>query len=995
MDKKLLDSLNNLSVALEAIGQALASKKEPTAPSAQALKSGNFIEQITQINKGVKSLKKDTEKILANQQTILAMSKKGDKKAEAAEGIGKDKEKQKSIKDGLGVIMLMAVAILALGLAFKIVGSVNFLSVIAISTAILLLSIAFANVQKVLKKVGFTPKDGINFVLAVVSMSIGVAASSWILSTVKPIGLAQLFTTIFISAAFAAVAFGMNKMLEAFKGKNPKDIALATLSLPIILPAIALGIALSSYALQLVKPIGLAQLFTTLFISAAFAVVAYGMNKMLAAFKGKNPKEIALATLSLPIILPAIALGIALSSYALQLVKPIGLAQFFTTLFIAFAFTVIAFSLSTMMKAFGGKSMKEIATLALGLVIVLPAIALAIMISSHILSLSKPIETALLVKMLALGVVLAGIVLVLSPALVILKKVGIGTLLMGGLALVIVAAAIAASSWVLSFGNYSKYPPLAWVTSVSIAMVVFGLGMAALGVLGPIGLAQMLFGGIAVLMVAGAIVGASYILGTGKYDKYPSYDWAAGVGLVMTVFGSSMLVLGSFILGTLGLGGLALIAGAGAVLLIADTIVQSADIFRRGNFTGGPKKEWAEGVSLAIGAFAPVYGMLMSQNIMSTLFGGGVSPDKFAQAIRTISMGIVDAANFFNGPEAKVAFEGGPSKRWAEGVGLAIGAFAPVYQVLAASSGWFSSGPSVDDMRKAIMTISQGIVDAANFFGKNTASFDVSKVPSKKWGENVGAAISAFSPVFKQMSDDSGWFTSGDKVVASMGKAILITANSIAGVSLLLAKGDYTKTIPVAWMKNATLSLMQFSLLSKIMSGPDTGLAGIVNSLTGKMDPMSKAADGIAKLSIAYSKLANSLGKFSGVISTIDVEKLSAFRSLTGNLALLSLMDAEMFSSMLDKLEEKAGTFTDIVKEFEKQQAATPGAVVGKKPGGGAVAAGKKSDSDILGEKLDRIAASLSDIQTVVGSNGTLKSYMDSLGKEANIGGNSHAPGYR
>jgi hypothetical protein len=563
-------------------------------------------------------------------------------------------------------------------------------------------------------------------------------------------------------------------------------------------------------------------------------------------------------------------------------------------------------------------------------------------------------------------------------------------------------------------------------------------------------------------MVAGAIVGVSHILSAGKYEKGPTTEWASGVGIVMTVFGFSMLTLGTFILGTFGLGYLALAAGSAASLLIADTIVKSADIFRKGNFTGGPKKEWSEGVAMAIGAFSPVYGMLMANGIMKIFGGGGVGPDEFAAAIRTISTGIVDAANYFN--TAKTAFAGGPDKRWAEGVGLAIGAFAPVYEVLAANSGWFKSGVSPEDMKKAIMTISTGIVDAARFFGSNVAVFDLAKVPKKEWGEGVGAAIGAFAPIFKQMSEDSGWFTSGDEVVQSMSNAILAISGSIirvallfnkvdpgvwkktgpteswsngiksslevivsiykslvdadididdidsysmslikmsasvAGISKLLSKGDYSKTIPVAWMKNATITLMQFSNLSKMLTDGGGGVAGAIAGLFnkgGSLDPISKAADGIAKLSIAYTKLANSLGKFSGVINTLDVDKLTAFKSLTGNLALLSMMDSELFSSMLDTLEERAGTFTDIVKDFEKQQAETPGTTVGKKPGGGAVTTDKKSDSVVLGEKLDRIAANLADIQTVVGSSGSLKSYMDSLGKEANIGGNNNSPNYR
>ena len=992
MDKQLLSALNNLSVALDKIGQALASKKETASPVSNALKGGNFIEQINQIHQGVKDLKKDTQKILSNQQTILAMSKQKGDKTDIASKLGQDKEKQQFVKDGLGIVLLMATAILALGVAFKLVGSVDFLSVIAISTSIVVLSIVFANVHTVLKKVGFTPKDGLNFVLAVVSISVGLAASSWILSTVKPIGLAQFFTTLFIAGAFAIIASGMNNMISAFKGKSAKEIALAVISLPIILPAIAMGIAMSSWALQMVSPISLAQFFTTLFIAGAFTVIAYGMNGLIKAFGGKSPKEIALAAIGLPIILPAIAIGIAMSSWALQLVKPINLAQFFTTLFIAGAFAIIAFSLNSLIKAFQGKDIKDIIKVSLGLVLVLPAIALAITLSSYILSAAKPIPLSNLFNILVLGAILAGIALVLSPALAIISKISVGDLLKGGLAIVIVAATIMVSSLILSVGNYGKYPDWKWALGVGLSLLAFSPAIVALGfiAMSGVGALAIVAGAAMVLVVAATIVGSSFILAAGKYDKYPTLDWASGVGIVMTVFGFAMLTLGTFILGTFGLGALALKAGSEAVYMISDTIVKSADILNKGNFTGGPKKEWAEGVALAIGAFSPVYGMLMANSIFK-IFGGGVGPDDFAKAIRVISQGIVDAATFFN--NASVAFAGGPKKEWAEGVGLAIGAFAPVYQVLAANSGWFKSGVSVDDMKAAIMTISEGIVAVAKFFSGNIASFDLNKVPKKEWGEGVGAAIGAFAPLFKQMSEDD----LDQKTISSYNTSLLMISSSISRISRILSLGDYTKTIPASWMKNAIGALMQFATLSKSLNGANSGLSGIFSSLfnKGSMDPIAKSADSIVKLSIAYNKLADSLGKFSGVVNTLDSEKLNSFKSLTGNIALLSLMDAELFGSMMDALEDRAGSFTDIVKQFEKQQSETPGTVVGKKENGAAVVTEKKSDTDILGEKLDRIAFSLADIQTVVGSNGTLKSYMDSLGKESNIGNNSNSPNYR
>ena len=80
MDKKLLDSLNNLSLALEDIAAALKDKGEANSATAKALKGGDFIKEIKEINVGVKQLQKDTKQILANQQTIMKMGSKRKKK---------------------------------------------------------------------------------------------------------------------------------------------------------------------------------------------------------------------------------------------------------------------------------------------------------------------------------------------------------------------------------------------------------------------------------------------------------------------------------------------------------------------------------------------------------------------------------------------------------------------------------------------------------------------------------------------------------------------------------------------------------------------------------------------------------------------------------------------------------------------------------------------------------------------------------------------------
>jgi hypothetical protein len=132
MDKKLLDSLSNLSLALENIASALKDKREASSGTANAIKGGDFVKEIKEIHIGIKSLQKDSKQILANQQTIMKMGKQGSgKKESVAEDLGKDKKSQKNFKEGIGVILLIAVAVLAIGVAFKLVGKVNFLSVIA------------------------------------------------------------------------------------------------------------------------------------------------------------------------------------------------------------------------------------------------------------------------------------------------------------------------------------------------------------------------------------------------------------------------------------------------------------------------------------------------------------------------------------------------------------------------------------------------------------------------------------------------------------------------------------------------------------------------------------------------------------------------------------------------------------------------------------------------------------------------------------------------
>ena len=909
MDQKLLQALNNVGFALESLTEAIQSNQDAKSSTAEAIKSGNFGKQLESITVELKSIKSDTQQILKNQETIISLSKEKEKeKTQTVEDAG-SKEQQSAIKKGVGTILLIAGAVLAIGLAFKIVGKVDFLSVIALSLAITILAVAF---EKIAQMKDLTLKTAAIASASLLMMSIALALSSIALSYIKPVSPAQILTGILIGGMFAIVSFSVEKMMSAFKGRSLKEIGFSALFLPLILTSISIAIALSSYALSYVQPIGLAQFFTATLIAVTFVVLSYGIRGLMRAFKGMGLKSVAMAAIFLPIILPAISLAIAGASYALQLVQPIGLAQFFTALMIGVIFMVLSFGLKQIIKSFKGidpatavvaafmipilftamsvaiwassellsnvvpiSFSQFLTSIAIALTFVVLAYALspiikvankmnwttliklpllftvmsvAIMASSHILSLMAPLSTQQMIQAAILGGTLGIIALIMTPSIKILGKLGIGELLKGSLAIVILAGIIMVTSHILAIGDYDVYPGIGWIAGVALSLTAFGIAAFALGALvfGPQALI-FLAGLGAVLGLAGTIVGVSKILSAGQYDNPGMLEWAKATSLLYATFTPILLILGTAALAS------AVVSIFGpdpwkmaqdAILDVANTIVQVSYILQEGNYSQGPTKEWAEGIAIALGAFSPVYGMLMKNAIFSLFGGGGVGPDEFTEAILTVSDGIITAANKF--ANANAAFNNPPPVEWADGVGKAISAFSPVYKVLAEQDGWFVDGPSVEDMKNAIITISEGIVEAAKYFAENSAPFEEGKYPSAKWGEGVGAALNAFAPVFKALSEDTGWFTSGDDVIGNMGKGIRAITKSLVESAIIfsLFNGAFGVYPDEEWGKGVGASLNAFAPVFKSLS-EDTGW------FTSGDDVIQDMAKGVRVLSLS------------------------------------------------------------------------------------------------------------------------------------------------
>jgi len=839
MDKKLLDALGNVSFALESLVDAIESDKESNSDVTNALKSGDFGKNLSNISVELKSIKSDTSQILKNQETIISLSReKEGEKTKPIEDVGASG----SLKKGIGTILLIAGAVLAIGMAFKLVGKVDFLSVISLSLAMTLVSIAFEKIGKLKLTMEQTAITAGSLVI----MSIAIAISSLVLSFIKPISPAQLITGVLIGGMFALIGISMGKMISAFEGLNEKEIITAAIFLPLILPAIALGIAGASYALQLVKPISLGQFFTSLMIGAAFVVLSYGMGNIIGAFKDINPAEALVASLTIPILFTAMSFAIMKSSGFLSGVMPIGFDQFLTSIAISFTFVILAYAISPIVKAVSEMDLSALVTLPL----LFTTMSIAIMASSHILNEMKELSVKQMIQSAILGGILSIIALVMSPAIMILGELSPGNLLKGGLAIVAISAIITASSQILKFGDYSNYPDLSWILGVGVSITAFGVGALALGleVFGPQALV-FAAGLAAIVVVAATIVAVSKVLKKGDYSNPGMLEWAKSSAIMYATFGMGALALGLMVFGPQ-----ALIFGAGlaAMVGVAATIVEISHKLQEGDYKQGPSEAWAKGVGLAIGAFSPVYKVLAEN---SGWFSSGVSVDDMKSAILTISEGIVDVAKFF--AINKVAFDEGsyPSEAWSKGVGLAIGAFSPVYKVLAENSGWFSSGVSVDDMKSAILTISEGIVDVAKFFAINKVAFDEGSYPSEAWSKGVGLAIGAFSPVYKVLAENSGWFSSGVSV-DDMKSAILTISEGIVDVAKLFAINKVTfdeDSYPSEnWGNGLSSTINSFFKIFKSLS-VDSSIFKSVDQIISDVDIVSKVSQSLISVAKMFS----------------------------------------------------------------------------------------------------------------------------------------------
>lgn len=645
IDQKYIDNLQNFSDALENIVVLLQEQVKSGGKAGNtdtvntmlgnldADKIGKIVEDLEAINGRTKKIEGNTEKILAE---VKAANRGKETGMFASIQDPKNKEK---IVDGIKSIVLIAGAVMLVGLAFKVVGKVDFLSVIGLSISLYILAETFSKIASIKD---LSPAKAIQTGYILSSISGALLLSGFILSQMPTIGVAKSIAIGIIGISIGVATMGL---ISALRDMKRSDIWMVGI-IPLLLPTIAGGIVASAFILNQLPTVGIMQLITAIGVGISLIPIAFAFSLIVKNLKDVNPKTLGIAALSIP----TIAASIVLASYAYQGIMPIKLDQFLSAVGIGISLIPIVFAFSLIVKSLKDASPKSINFAAAAIPIIAVGLVAASLIYQKMATLSD--FWGVITTSLAIGVS----VIFMLPAFIILAKANLSMqgLLYGALGILVISGVIMLASWILSVGNYSKYPTTDWAAGVGLSILaivpsIIVLGFIALSGVGAIALG---LGALMMLGVAALIVGISYILGKGDYSKYPSAKWAAGVGLSMLAFMTPMIALGLMIAGTLGFGALVGFIGAKAMLGIAELMVEISNVFKGASFTAYPSTQWVNGVSSAM--------MRITKAVSDLPF-----IDTYTKKIKNVTDSIVDVAATFT-KNSKLFKE--PSPEWVSNI---------------------------------------------------------------------------------------------------------------------------------------------------------------------------------------------------------------------------------------------------------------------------------------------------------------------------------------
>jgi hypothetical protein len=890
----------------------------------------------------------------------------------------------KKIKDGVATILLIAVGIVAIGLALKVVGKVDFVSVMALALALPLIAFAF-------QKVAATNIDAKKIpamILGLVGFSTAIMISSFILSKVRPIGVAQAVTAILIGGVFSALSFGLHKIIRAFSKMSLLGGVKAVLFMPLVLLAISTAIALSSYALAMVKPIGIFQAMSAIMIAGVFSVLAFGLGKLIRGFRGIDPVTAYAAAKMMPIVLIGVIALFPIASYLLSAIKPIGFFQALTAILIAGVFTVLSFgigkiissfrrvnpaaalaaatimplifialSFSIMMSSYFLSNVKVIGifqaltaiaisivfvALSFGIAKILPAfrrlspadvakatiampviftaLSFAIMISSYFISAVKPIGFAQFLT--ALGISILFVAFAFATKIVVkgLRGVTTAQTISAMKTLLIVATTVAIASFIVAVT-----PEIPLKKVIQFGLLGVGLGLTAIAMaiaiktIKKIGVSvkDVLTGGLIILGIATTIAISSIILNIGRYEKYPSWKWAVGVGLTLVAFGLAAVVLGSIAMS--GVGALAILAGLASILAIAGTIVLVDKIISVGKYDKYPGLKWGLGVGASMVGFG-LAALVLGTAIVAT---GGLGALAIGAGLVSI-LAIAGTVVLVDKIISSGTYSKYPGLKWGLGVGASMTGFGlaalTLGTIIVASGGL--GAIAIGAGLIAVLGIAKAVVKV----DKIIATGSYTKYPGVRWILGVGASMLGFGLAALAL---------GTAIVATVGiGAIAIKsglwaiegiAKTVVKTDKILSTGNYNKYPGAGWILGVGASMVGFGLAAITLGSVIVGTLGLGGlAIKAGLSAVESIAKSIVQtdkiLSVgSYTKFPDAKWAFTvgGIITAFStaVLLLGAVSSGGGLMQKLSLgLVKNPINSGIDAIKQIAKAIVDVDK---------------------------------------------------------------------------------
>jgi hypothetical protein len=821
IDEKYINNLDTFTSALEQIVELLKeqqkSNKADTVNEFLKAPMDNLVEVVADLKKvtvkGFAKVHADNKEILKKIESIRQQ-----KEAGSFDRIEDPKNKNK-IVDGIKVVVLIAAGVLALGMAFKLIGKVDFVSVLALSAAMFAMSSIFSKISDIK---GLTFGNVLKISLILPMIAAGLALSGYFLTSFPQFTLQQGLSLILIGGA---LGIATHLLLGAVSKIGFTSLIKATL-IPFLLPLIAWGIAKASFYLKDVQRVSVAQVISIGLVGIALGVATYGIGLALKGMKNVSWKEM----LALPVMIPMIAGAIVLSSQIFQdfipIKKPMDLLK--GSVVIGVAVLAMSFSVVLLGRLLRG-NLKELSIGVLGAVAVAGAIVAVSWAFKELTTVNAPdfmwtLKTGLALLIFSSVVVL--VALAMNATLSIggpggsisgsiggdIKKLGLGLLAVVGVAFSIVAV----SQIMRLFAEGPIVDPK-WALGVGLSILLLSVPVMLIGILLSTGIGMPAFalGLLSLPLIALSMVAISGILKLGSWsDNFPSSEWALGVGGSLLLF--SLATIAAAGAGLASLVGSFFTGGEDPLVKIAKSMVDISFVIQAGKWDGNyPQKDWALGVGTALTLFAAATvvagGVSLASGIIS-FFTGDKDP------LLTLTKSMVDISWLIQSGKWDGNY---PKYDWAFGVGTAMALFAAITIVSGVSGlankiiGFFGGD------KDPLVSLAQSMTSVSKIFSEG----DFSKYPSLDWTTNVSKALSAFSNIdvkansirnlansFRDLSDSLKNVNSFDNLSKISSGLVLLSVIDDAKLQVVLDKiKDNENTLKNIYGDNSSgiLNLME------------------------------------------------------------------------------------------------------------------------------------------------------------------------------------------